>query len=315
LRNARFRKKVSVRDEMAPRSAQRRPRRSSHPVLRHEPRELRGRVRACRARRAQPRSRRASPGRRSRRAPPARKVNCPVSLTRPSHLTPRRAPPRKGRAQFDNPDSSVQNTIYASENARFETQQTITNGGRAKVAGASRLQTREMAPSSLAPARSPARFARNASGLARRDSGNTRGRRPRPRPRLPVSPSPRPRAAPVLNRRPVRVRIRLSGRVSSPKNFHENRLTILSKRRPRRPRRGVALCHRRGCAAAAVRRLPPPAEEQELQVRRGVREGGRRRIRRGEVQVRLRDLASRRRADEGEAAGGRRVVSVARPLI
>jgi len=35
----------------------------------------------------------------------------------------------------------VQNTIYGGEYA-FETQQTITNGGRAKVAGASRLRTR-----------------------------------------------------------------------------------------------------------------------------------------------------------------------------
>ena len=203
-----FRKKVSVRDEMAPRSAQRRPRRSSNPFLRHEPRELRGRVRACRASRAQPRSRRDSPGRRSRRAPPARKVNCPVSLTRPSHLTPRRAPPRKGRAQFDNPDSSVQNTIYASENARFETQQTITNGGRAKVAGASRLQTPETAPSSHRP-----RALLRAFRAKRLGSRATRlGKHARPTTLSPStsSPSPRPRAAPVLNRRPVRIRIRLS---------------------------------------------------------------------------------------------------------
>ena len=83
-------------------------------------------------------------------------------------------------------------------------------------------------------------------------------------------------------------------------------------RRPRRPRRGVAVRHRVGCAAAAVRGLPPPAQEQELQVRRGEREGGRRRVRRAEVQVRLRDLASRGGADEGEAVGGRGFVSVAR---
>ena len=141
---------------------------------------------------------------------PRAKSQLPRLADAPLSPDTRRAPPRKGRAQFDNPDSSVQNTIYASENARFETQQTITNGGRAKVAGASRLQTPETAPSSHRPRALPARFARNASGLARRDSGNTRGRRPCPRPRLPVSPSPRPRAAPVLNRRPVRIRIRLS---------------------------------------------------------------------------------------------------------
>ena len=173
-----FRKKVSVRDEMAPRSAQRRPRRSSNPFLRHEPRELRGRVRACRARRAQPRSRRDSPGRRSRRAPPARKVNCPIprpTLTRPSHRDTRRALPRTGRAQFGSgPDSSVQNTIYGGENP-FETQQTITNGGRAKVAGASRLRTRRMAPSSRRPPRAPRRVSpETPRGSARRDSGKKR---------------------------------------------------------------------------------------------------------------------------------------------
>ena len=83
-------------------------------------------------------------------------------------------------------------------------------------------------------------------------------------------------------------------------------------RRLRRPRRGVAVRHRVGCAAAAVRGLPPPAQEQKLQVRRGDREGGRRRVRRAEVQVRLRDRASRGGADEGEAVGGRGFVFVAR---
>ena len=211
---------------MAPRSAQRRPRRSSNPFLRHEPRELRGRVRACRARRAQPRSRRDSPGRRSRRAPPARKVNCPVSLTRPSHLTPRRAPPRKGRAQFDNPDSSVQNTIYASENARFETQQTITNGGRAKVAGASRLQTRETAPSSHRPRALPRAFrAKRLGSRATRLGKHTRPTTPSPSTssRLPVpAPTSRARPEPASRPHPHPSLRRVS---SSPKNERKKKPT------------------------------------------------------------------------------------------
>jgi hypothetical protein len=218
---------------MAPRSAQRRPRRSSNPFLRHEPRELRGRVRACRARRAQPRSRRDSPGRRSRRAPPARKVNCPVSLTRPSHLTPRRAPPRKGRAQFDNPDSSVQNTIYASENARFETQQTITNGGRAKVAGASRLQTPETAPSSHRPRALPRAFrAKRLGSRATRLGKHARPTSPSPSTssRLPV-PAPTSRARPEPASRPhPHPSLR---RVSSSRKTNErkNRLTNRTERK------------------------------------------------------------------------------------
>ena len=184
-----FRKKVSVRDEMAPRSAQRRPRRSSNPFLRHEPRELRGRVRACRARRAQPRSRRDSPGRRSRRAPPARKVNCPVSLTRPSHLTPAERPRERAGP------SSITRTAAC----RTPSTPARTRGSRrsrpSRTAGEPRLPVRHVSKHErrprlpIAPARFSARFARNASGLARRDSGNTRGRRPCPRPRL-----PRPRA-------------------------------------------------------------------------------------------------------------------------
>ena len=72
---------------------------------------------------------------------PRAKSQLPRLADAPLSPGTRRAPPRKGRAQFDNPDSSVQNTIYGGEYA-FETQQTITNGGRAKVAGASRLRTR-----------------------------------------------------------------------------------------------------------------------------------------------------------------------------
>ena len=77
---------------------------------------------------------------------PRAKSQLPRLADAPLSPGTRRAPPRKGRAQFDNPDSSVQNTIYASENARFETQQTITNGGRAKVAGASRPRTSDKWP-------------------------------------------------------------------------------------------------------------------------------------------------------------------------
>ena len=109
---------------------------------------------------------------------------------------------------------------------------------------------------------------------------------------------------------------RLSSRSSFTEHAIRNAFSRKKKtkttRRLRRPRRGVAVRHRVGCAAAAVRGLPPPAQEQELQVRRGEREGGRRRVRRAEVQVRLRDLASRGGADEGEAVGGRGFLSVAR---
>ena len=102
----------------------------------------------------------------------------------------------------------MQNTIYASENARFETQQTITNGGRAKVAGASRLQTRETAPSSHRPRALPRAF--RAKRLGSRATRLGKHARPTTLSPSTSAPSPRPRAAPVLNRRPVRIRIRLS---------------------------------------------------------------------------------------------------------
>ena len=122
---------------------------------------------------------------------PRAKSQLPRLADAPLSPDTRRAPPRKGRAQFDNPDSSVQNTIYASENARFETQQTITNGGRAKVAGASRLQTRETAPSSHRPRALPARYSRKPR-VSRDETRETRAADDR----VPVHvfPSPRPRA-------------------------------------------------------------------------------------------------------------------------
>jgi hypothetical protein len=139
---------------------------------------------------------------------PRAKSQLPRLADAPLSPDTRRAPPRKGRAQFDNPDSSVQNTIYASENARFETQQTITNGGRAKVAGASRLQTPETAPSSHRPRALPRAF--RAKRLGSRATRLGKHARPTTLSPSTSSPSPRPRAAPVLNRRPVRIRIRLS---------------------------------------------------------------------------------------------------------
>ncbi len=95
----------------------------------------------------------------------------------------------------------MQNTIYGSENARFETQQTITNGGRAKVAGASRLQTRER-PVFRRPPRVPRRVSpETPRGPARGDSGKKRRRPSRFHARLP-NPNDRSVEAAVPTRRP-----------------------------------------------------------------------------------------------------------------
>jgi hypothetical protein len=175
-----------------------------------------------------------------------------------------------------------------------------------------------MAPSSRRPTRAPRRVSpETPRGFARRDSGKKRRGRPRSRSRLPV-PRDRSRtdsARPGVPNRPRPSFLTFNSRrsLNTPSETRSLRkIKTKTTRRPRRPRRGVAVRHRVGCAAAAVRGLPPPAQEQKLQVRRGDREGGRRRVRRAEVQVRLRDRASRGGADEGEAVGGRGFVSVAR---
>ena len=213
----------------------------------------------------------------------------------------------------------MQNTIYGGDGGEaLETQQTITNGGRAKVAGASRLRTSDKWPRlPVAPRALPGAFRPKRPEVSREE---TRERNAEDDPvRVPVSPSrvtgPEPTAPDPASRT---VHDRLSSRSTVVKLNTPSETRSLRKkktkttRRLRRPRRGVAVRHRVGCAAAAVRGFPPPAQEQKLQVRRGDREGGRRRVRRAEVQVRLRDRASRGGADEGEAVGGRGFVSVAR---
>jgi hypothetical protein len=157
---------------------------------------------------------------------PRAKSQLPRLADAPLSPGTRRAPPRKGRAQFDNPDSSVQNTIYASENARFETQQTITNGGRAKVAGASRLQTRETAPSSHRPRALTRAFrAKRLGSRATRLGKHARPTTPSPSTssRLPV-PAPTSRARPEPASRP-HPHPSLGRVSSSPKNERKKKPT------------------------------------------------------------------------------------------
>ena len=155
---------------MARRSAQRRARRSTHPFLHHEPRELRGRVRICRARaRCATQVPMRLAGSPLEACPPREKSTAPSpdpTLTRPSYVTPaERSRERAG------PGSTARTAACRTPSTAAR-----TRGSRrsrpSRTAGEPRLPVRrvskhESAPSSVAPRAFPGAFRPKRLGVPR----------------------------------------------------------------------------------------------------------------------------------------------------